>query len=464
MSIRLRLTLWYTLILSALLGVIGFAVFNVFAAALQDSADRKLDETVQQVLSVVSVTRLGEVRIPVEANVFRSAGLYLQVIDPAGLIVRASSSSLLNLLLNPSALDLKEVNEMQPVRHDVYTDGSHLRVLTVPLGAAGQLIGYLQAGLSVDSNDQALAQLTRLLIQGWLAGVVLGGLGGAFLARQALRPIGTITNTAIAITNADDLSRRIPVPRTRDEVGKLADTFNHMLERLEKLFRSQQRFTADISHELRTPLTTIRGNVDLMRRMRAADDASLDAIQSETERMTRMVGDLLLLAQADAGLPIRREPVSLDTLMLEVYRQLRIIAKEVNLSIGDEDVISVMGDPDRLKQLLINLTDNAIRYTPPGGSVVMGLKRVDGHAQFSVSDTGPGIPAEHLAHVFVRFYLADKARSRHASGESGAVSGGAGLGLSIARWIVDSHGGRIEVKSEVGQGTTFLVSLPELKA
>jgi heavy metal sensor kinase len=328
----------------------------------------------------------------------------------------------------------------------------------VPLGAGEQLIGFLQVGLSVDSNDEALAQLTRLLLLGWAAGVVLSSLGGAFLARQALRPIDTITHTAIAITNADDLSRRIPAPRAGDEVGRLANTFNRMLERLEKLFRAQQRFTADISHELRTPLTTIRGNVDLMRRIRVVDDASLDAIQGETDRMTRMVGDLLLLAQADAGLPMRREPVSLDTLMLEVYRQLRVIANGVNVTIGEEDAVTVVGDPDRLKQLIINLADNAIRYTPPGGQVRLSLKRVDGWAQLCVSDSGPGIPPEHLPHIFERFYRVDKARSRR---ETGAVSGGAGLGLSIAQWIAQSHGGQIDVQSETGKGTRFTVRLPE---
>lgn len=463
MSIRLRLTLWYTLILFALLGAIGFTVVKVFAAALQDNVDRTLDDTAAQVFTVTRASNvLGEIRlnVPVEADVFRAAGLYLQVIDPDGQIVRKSASlGGYDQPLDPQSL---RPDAELPVRRDVSISEAHLRVLTAPISfTASQLLGYLQVGVSLQANDEALAQLTRILILGGVVGLVLAGAGGAFLARQALRPIDTITYTAIAITDAGDLGRRIPVPRAADEVGRLATTFNRMLERLEALFRSQQRFTADVSHELRTPLTTIRGNVDLMRRTRVADDASLDAIQSETDRMTRLVSDLLALAQADSGLPIRREPVSLDTLLLEVYRQLNVIANGVNVRIGDEDAVTVMGDPDRLKQLLLNLSDNAIRYTPPGGQVMLSLKRDQGWAQFSVSDTGPGIPAEHLPHVFDRFYRVDKARSRR---ESGALSGGAGLGLSIAQWIAQSHGGRIDVQSEVGRGTTFTVRLPELKS
>jgi len=464
MSIRVRLTLWYTFALFAILVVIGFAIVNVFAAALQSAADRKLDETASQVFSVTTVTRLGQVVIPVEANVFSGSGLYLQVIDPAGQVVRASEALRRHSLpLNPPGLGIAAAAET-PVRHNVYTEqGTHLRVLTVPISTREALVGFLQIGLAVESNDEALAQLTSILLVGGAIGLLLAAAGGAFLSRQALRPIDTVTHTALSITEAGDLGRRIPAPGAQDEVGRLVGTFNRMLERLETLFKSQQRFSADISHELRTPLTTIRGNIDLMRRTRLADDASLDAIQSETDRMTRLVGDLLLLAQADAGLPVRHEAVSLDTLMLEVFRQVRVIANGVDVAIGDEDAVTVLGDPDRLKQLLLNLADNAIRYTPPGGRVTLNLKRRDGWAAFSVSDTGPGIPPEHLPHVFERFYRVDKSRSRREAGGNGALSGGAGLGLSIAQWIAASHNGRIDAHSEVGKGTTFTVYLPEMK-
>ncbi|MBI3361894.1 MAG: sensor histidine kinase, partial [Chloroflexi bacterium] len=260
------------------------------------------------------------------------------------------------------------------------------------------------------------------------------------------------------ITRADDLSRRIDLPGPpNDEIVRLSAAFNESLERLERLFNAQRRFVADVSHELRTPLTAILGNVDLLRRIGADDRDSLDAIQSEAERMSRLVGDLLLLAQAEAGtLPVAREPVELDTLLLEVYRQMRVLALDggIEMQIAEEDQARVLGDRDRLKQLLINLLSNALKYTPQGGRVTLGLARVNNWARLTVSDTGPGIPAEDLSRIFERFYRVDKARNR--------AQGGAGLGLAIAQRIARMHGGRIEVASEgvPGRGSTFSVWLP----
>jgi signal transduction histidine kinase len=259
----------------------------------------------------------------------------------------------------------------------------------------------------------------------------------------------------LKITRADDLSRRIPMDGApQDEVGRLGMAFNESLERLERLFNAQRRFLADVSHELRTPLTAIRGNVDLLRRMGGADPTSLDAIQSEAERMSRLVGDLLLLAQADSGnLPLARDRVELDTLLLEVFREAQMLAAGVHVSIGEIDQAVVIGDRDRLKQLLLNLVSNAVTYTPEGGRVTLGLARVNEFARIAVSDTGVGIPPDELPHIFDRFYRVDKARSR--------LMGGAGLGLSIAQRIAHLHGGRLEAMSEgEGKGTTFCVWLP----
>ncbi|MCX7669523.1 MAG: cell wall metabolism sensor histidine kinase WalK, partial [Anaerolineae bacterium] len=216
----------------------------------------------------------------------------------------------------------------------------------------------------------------------------------------------------------------------------------------------------DVSHDLRTPLTTIQGNVDLLRRG-AADDPqlrneALRAIADETARMRRMVSDLLLLAQADAGLKLQRQPVELDTLLLEVYRQAQVMAGDrLTVHLGAEDQALVLGDPDRLRQLLLNLVDNALKYTPAGGEVTLTLRRRDGWVQVIVEDTGIGISPEDLPHIFERHYRADRSRSR---------SGGHGLGLAIAQWIAQAHDGRIEVTSELGKGSRFTVWLPEASA
>ncbi|MCA9977391.1 MAG: hypothetical protein KC413_16645, partial [Anaerolineales bacterium] len=209
-------------------------------------------------------------------------------------------------------------------------------------------------------------------------------------------------------------------------------------------------------HELRTPLTTIRGNLDLMRHMGVADPESMDVIQDELERMTRLIGDLLLLARADSGgLPLDRRPVALDNTLFEVYRQVSRLQGAVTVTVTEIDQVSVLGDADRLKQLLLILVDNAIKYTPAGGAVSLSLSRTDGWAKLQVSDTGVGIPAQDIPHIFERFYRVDKARSR--------AQGGSGLGLAIAKWIATAHGGWIKVESTVGEGTTFTVSLPARK-
>jgi signal transduction histidine kinase len=287
--------------------------------------------------------------------------------------------------------------------------------------------------------------------------VGLAALVGWTTAAAALRPLEQMTKTALQITRADDLSKRIPLSGPAEgEVGRLILAFNETLERLENLFETQRRFLADVSHELRTPLTTILGNLDLMRKMGKLDTESMEAITSETQRMKRLVQDILVLTQAESGnLPLGKEEVELDTLVLEVFQQSKVLAKDrVEVHLGQEDQARVTGDRDRVKQVLLNLMSNAIEYTPPGGTVTLGLACVGDWARVTVTDTGPGIPQEELPHIFERFYRVDRSRRR-------SERGGAGLGLSIAYWITRSHDGRLEVASEVGKGTTFSVWLPQ---
>jgi signal transduction histidine kinase len=304
-------------------------------------------------------------------------------------------------------------------------------------------------------NEAVLAQLRLILFLTGLAAVSLSLFLGAWLTHRLLKPLDDIAAVAIQITRADDLSRRLPDTGRRDEIGSLTMVLNQTLERLESLFLARQRFLADASHELRTPLTTIRGNMDLMRRMGAAQPEILDDVQDELERMTRLVDDLLLLARADTGgLPLYRQPVELDDIFLDVYRQVQGIEPPVQLTIMEVDQVYVLGDSDRLKQLFLNLVDNAIKYTPAGGEVFMSLSKKDGMALVEIQDNGVGIPVEDLPRIFDRFYRVDKARTRN--------PGGSGLGLSIARWIAVAHGGNIYVESSVGKGSTFSVSLPIL--
>jgi signal transduction histidine kinase len=283
-----------------------------------------------------------------------------------------------------------------------------------------------------------------------------------------------MTRTAHAIGTSADFSSRLDEPPQADELGRLAHTFNDMLGQLDEAMKTQRRFLADASHELRSPLTAIRMNTEALLRGADADPAereeTLRAIARETDRMGRLVADLLALARADAGQPIEHRRVSLDALLLDVYQQERRLADGVHLTLGDLEQVEVDGDPDRLKQLLLNLVDNALRYTPCGGTVTLSVTGDGGRrpaagapslpspvrrppsAVVTVADTGAGIAPEHLPRVFDRFYRADPPRTRK--------TGGTGLGLAICKWVAEAHGGRIEVESRPGEGSTFRVYLP----
>lgn len=360
-------------------------------------------------------------------------------------------------LLDPSGSSSINSSSTEVYRDVKYGDAS-LRVLTAPIyrydGAQRVLVGYVQVARLFDSYEIYNRFLVIALFIGF-AGATASLFLAVLLTPSSFKPLEDMAEVARQITHADDLSRRVPYTERADEVGILARAFNQLLERLESLFQTQQRLLADVSHELRTPLTTIRGNADLMRRMGEADEESLKIIQEEADRMTRLVGDLLLLARADAGsLPLERKRIELDTLFFEVYRQVSLMDRATDVRLAEIDQVQLIGDADRLKQLLWNLVGNALKYTPAGGQVSMSLSKKDGWAVLEVADTGIGIPARDLPYIFDRFYRVDRARSRH--------QGGSGLGLSIAHWIAQAHGGRIDVTSEVGAGTTFTVWLPAI--
>lgn len=476
MSIRLRLTLWYSAVLAVMLIVLGGSIYALLVRNVHASLDAQLSSTADQILSASRVrtfSNILQVDVPQELDLFRAPGVGVVVLDNTHSVVQKSQNiGPFSHAFDVEALSLVEGN--QTLVRDVSIDQANVRVLTVPIAVTtdqgDQRVGFLQIAAPLNEVQESLRQLSTLMALGGAIGVLAAAFVGAFLARKALEPIDRITQAASAIALGGDLQRRITKPGPPDEVGRLTETFNVMLDRLEGTFKAQQRFTADISHELRTPLTTIRGNVDLLQRMGGADQASIEAIRSETDRMIRLVGDLLLLAQADAGLPIRREPIAIDQLAGEVVRQVQVISAGVKVSLQADvsEPLCLNGDPDRLRQLLLNLIDNAIKYTPSGGEVKLRVARENGSARLDVSDNGPGIPLQDLEPgpngvplIFERFYRVEKSRTRStSSGGNGRSGSGTGLGLSIAYWIVQAHAGQIEIRSEIGGGTTMTVWLP----
>lgn len=449
MTLRWRLTLWYSLVLAGVLGLVGTGVYVVLQTALMQSVDERVRTTADQVAAAGRVGLIWAVTRAEAINAVEAPQLYAQVWWADGQL--ASPGPVADQFLVPPP------PEMRPVWRVVLLAGKRWRVLAMPLLTVDrQLAGYLQVTAALETQDNVLQTVQWVLWGSGGVAVLLVALLGWLAAPRALAPLESFIQLARQITQAEDLSQRMTLPaRTVDEVSRLAEAFNAALAQMERLVNTQRRFVADVSHELRTPLTTIRGNADLLRRMGGADPTSLDAIQSEAERMSRLVGGLLLLAQADLGkLPLAQAPVPLDTLLLEVLRETHVLAGGVQVSLGEIDQISVVGDRDRLKQLLLNLVSNALKFTPEGGRVTLGLARVDTWARFTVADTGLGIPPAELPRIFDRFYRVDKARSR--------ALGGAGLGLAIAQRIAHMHGGRIEAASDgvAGHGATFSVWLP----
>ncbi len=450
MSLRLRLTALYTLLLGGVLFIFGTLVYGLVSLVLLDQIDTRLSQVSDQIIERLRVSATDQFDPRSVAGYQPAENLLFQVWDSERNLQLSRPSGLL------TPLDEVGLRSGQTYYSTHFLEDTRVRVLTRPLRTARGPVGVLQVGLSLAFLDITQRTLASVLVILVAALMLLVGLGTWLLTGQALAPLATVTRVATQITQADDLSRRIPLRGSgRNEVEQLIQAFNDTLERLEKLFNSQRRFLADVSHELRTPLTVIKGEVGLMRLTGELEEESLRNIELEVDRLTRLVGDLLLLAQAETGqLPLSLGPVELDTILLEATQQMRTLAGDrVSISIDEIDQVAMIGDQDRLKQLIVNLVANAIQYTPNGGQVNLALRKDRDLALLVVKDTGAGIPAADLPHIFERFYRAERSRKR-------SESSGFGLGLSIANWIVRRHSGSIEVASQEGRGTTFTVRLP----
>lgn len=453
MSLRTRLTLLYSSIVGGILLLFGVAVYVTVSFTVRNQLDEELRRIAQEIIPAIQVVSPYELDLNDMAAAELPTDIYLQLRNAKGEL----NFTTFNARPFSSYFEMASMRPSQPVLRDVILETARLRVFIVPLVIGGRSVGFLQIATSLDAVTETQATLRTVLLIGIPAAISVSALGFWVSTLQVLSALENATAVAMQITRADDLSRRIPYNGPKDdEIGQLISAFNRTLERLESLFNTQRRFLADVGHELRTPLTVIKGNTSLMRRMGCGDEESLTSIESEVDRLTRLVGDLLLLAQAESGkIPMARQLVELDTLLLEVMGQMSVLARDrLTLQLGEIDQVLVCGDRDRLKQVLVNLLGNAINYTPKGGSVVVGLAKVQNQARLTIRDNGPGIPPEDLPHIFERFYRAEKSRTRSRDGK------GFGLGLSIAYWIVRNHNGRIDVDSKVGVGTTFIVWLP----
>lgn len=456
-SVRIRLTLWYAGVLA--LSLIAFALVIYYAAGniFHERQDESLRSTAQTVVSAY-IEELGETHsLSTAGQVVLSEitfpNRYVQLTDNAGNPIAASANLAGSTIAIPS-----------PVLADARTRGfSHasvngLRVSVVPL-SSDQTLGYAAVAEPLSVIEDGLSELRRDLFAGVLLVLLLASAGGYFLARKSLAPIASMNSQTQRIS-AENLTARLDVTNSRDELGRLATTINELLARLENAFKEQQRFIADASHELRTPLAVLRGETEVaLGKTRTVEEyqQSLSLIQDEAEQLSRIVEDLFILARQpiNTRAALKRESVSLNDAVRECERAAQVLAfrKGVRLKLEkDAPSIALNGDEDLIKRMLLNLLDNAVKYTPAGGEISLALVRQNGNAEIVVSDTGIGIPTEDQPRVFDRFYRVDKARAR--------TMGGAGLGLSIAQWIVEVHGGSINLASTPGHGSTFTIVLP----
>lgn len=457
MSLRSQLTGLYAIVAGLILLIFGAVTYMLVNVMLIDQVDRTLELTSRQIIQQSRVDATGDIEVLEFPSLDVTSTVFVQVWNTNNQLQISSP----NIAKLTTSLDEAGLRSTIPVYESSKIDVAPLRVLTVPLQVEDRKVGVLQVGMYTGIIEATMQALIWVQAAAGLLFISMAAIVGWLMTGQALAPLEKATETALKITKADDLSRRIPNPdRSHNEVGILITAFNQTLDRLEQLFTAQKRFVADVSHELRTPLTVIKGNVGLLRKMKKPDEESLQSIEGEVDRLTRMVGDLLLLAQAETGkLPLDLRPVELDSLMMEVFHQMKVIAGDkIQLQITEMEPVKVMADRDRIKQLYLNLIGNAVKYTPAGGSILISMKQSGKMAKTAITDTGPGIPMEDIPHIFERFYRSDKARTRAADGSS------FGLGLSIANWIVKNHGGMIDVSSKENSGTTFLVYLPLLSA
>jgi heavy metal sensor kinase len=340
-------------------------------------------------------------------------------------------------------------------------DGPKIHYVIRYVTDGGPQFGAILAGASVRSAELGPGQLLATVALSLPLGLLAALLVGSWISRRALEPVDQIITEVREISDGRSLHRRLAEPMVKDELGRLAETLNQMMTRLERSFAALRRFTADASHELKTPLTVLRAGVEraiTTPNLPQETLATLEETLQEISRMTELVDALLTLARADEGTaPLHREPVDLRTLVDEARETGELLAEEAGVRMEvttPHQPVVVPVDATRIRQLILNLLTNAVKYTPAGGSVRVLLGRANGRVTISVADSGIGIAPGDLPHIFDRFWRADSARTR--TGERP----GAGLGLAICKWIAEAHGGQIDVVSRPGRGTTFTVTLP----
>lgn len=465
-SVRVPLTLWYVSILALVLIAFSIVVYTLLSRSLYG----RVDEGLRSVIGVatVSITHDTEEGQTSEGAAQSTvAELYnseqtMAIFDGSGRLLAKNdhddefrpSLPTLDLIPDGQAYLYTETEQDGDDNHRIA-----VQQVTIPPRSTPYIIFVSQP---LEPMEEELESLRNILYSVGPVALAIAGLGGWFLARKSLAPVVEMSERARWM-GAANLDQRLPVANPRDELGQLAVTFNELLARVNAAFDQQRKFMADASHELRTPLSVIHVTADVTLDRPHRDESeyreAIRMMYEQTQQLTRIVEDMFILARADSGrFPLRKSKFYLDELVEETARAAGILAsgKEVAIEVFNSSESPVYSDEDLLRRMILNLLDNAIKYTPPKGTVRLSLTRRQQNYCIEVSDTGTGIPEEAQSHIFSRFYRVDKARSR----SEGADGAGAGLGLAIALWIAEAHGGSLRLTRSDSGGSTFVAALP----
>lgn len=460
LPIKWRLTIWYGFVLSLILITFASGIFIYFKNSLQESIDAKI-RSIGEVLSssmtdAHNTSVFGNFERYLE-NVLgkKPKGKFIQIMDSSGRI-GAKMSDIEGEALPTSFSALERAMKGEIVYETIERTKPRLRMITIPIMENKKVTSVVQVGTSLEDFDETIKKLLLIMIISIPSSICVTIVVGYFMAKKALKPVDQIRRAAIKISSSN-LDERIDIGGRKDELGRLAETFNAMIGRLKDAFQRINQFSIDVSHELKTPLTILKGETEVaLRKEREKYDYQVLLMSNleEIDRMSCIIDDLLLLSKADMKeIKLNVEEVALRDLITDVCMDMKVVAdkKNVELEASELEDIRLKGDELKLRRMLLNIVENGIKYSQFGGKVSVSSYQNNGYAKIDVKDNGIGISEEDIEYIFDRFYRADPSRKRES---------GSGLGLSISRWIAEAHQGSIEVISQPARGSMFTIKLP----
>jgi len=459
--IKWKLTIWYGGILAVILIIFSSGVYTYFKNSLEKSIDVKIKSIAEVLASSITEEHGG-------GNVFanferylenvlgkRPKGKFIQIIDSSGKIGAKMNDIETDVI--PTRFNTTERALRGEIVYETIDDANpRLRMITMPILDNKKITSIVQVGSSLADFDETMKKLLIIMIISIPTSISVTIIVGYFMAKKSLKPVDQIRKAAVKISSSN-LDERIDIKGRKDELGRLAETFNAMIARLKDSFQRINQFSIDVSHELKTPLTILKGETEVALRKDRDNGEYVNLLQSnleEIDRMTRIIDDLLLLSKANTqDIKLNIESISLRDLVADVCVDMKIFAdnKEITLIVDELADVRLIGDELKLRRMLWNIMENGIKYTPKGGVVNVSSYTNNGYICINVKDNGMGISGDDIKYIFDRFYRADRSRKRES---------GSGLGLSISKWIAEAHKGAIEVTSQLSKGSQFLIKLP----